>query len=213
MTNQSNLELLRKIAAIDWDVFDKLNNEANTTDSVEEVKNNEVSKVQQDQPVDTGDSDRNDDTATPTDFLFGDNVEKQQAPTVEQEQQNLGILPKEEPKEPEVDNSASTLQDLLNQGYDLVKWHLGPEVSYDYKGQRVTYPCGDCLAQKGLMDAASKQIGYIDGYIPLDRFLETDFSTGSPIFDSTHPGCRCFLEVTKLDNPDDVRYVTKDGIK
>lgn len=223
MTNQSNLELIKKIAAIDWD-DDSLNELSVSFDSkpkkqdesLKEVKAPESTQPDQELPEDIGEFDRNvDENEGDTSFDFSTEEDIEQVPT---SQQDEGVVPGQEglikePKAPEKDNSASTLQDLLNQGYNLVRWVLGPEVSYNYKGELVTYPCGHCLAQKGLMDAASKKLGYGAGYIPLARFLDTDFSTGSPIFDSTHPDCRCSLEVTKLEDPSDVKYVTKDGLK
>jgi len=84
------------------------------------------------------------------------------------------------------DVSLPILQDLLNQGYDNTRWRTNAGATD-----------GACIAKNG------------------DEMPLADFISGlmheAPIFEKTHVGCHCGVEVTGPDLP--MVFVTAFGIE
>lgn len=142
-------------------------------------------------------------------------TEDQEVPTEKQTQQlvepGVGTT---EPTKGQPDVSDETLHQLLDEGYDLVSWVLSPERhTEDSRGREYDSPCGKCaLTQMRFERMSTWDQRLPKGYIWLKEFLEAPLTHGR-IDDLTHPDCTCELHVTKYNNPNDVRVVTRNGLQ
>lgn len=131
------------------------------------------------------------------------------------------------------DRSFSVLFNLMQEGYDLVTWAVD---QVDGK------TCPKCLAIADMFMSAEEKPGKPAGFFTLPEFLgykaepildekgvpmkdesgavqynyvqtTSPYEHNAPIYDWSHPRCRCTLLVCKSNNPNDCKMISADGEK
>lgn len=224
-TNQSNLDLIKKIARINF-------GDANVDLSFLDERFEKTEKPEQKQEdTKTDESLNNIKEVQEPDTIFDEVIKeyknsketKRTQPELTQQEVSESTEPIEQTPtqvseagtdtKGQPDVSEDALQQLLAAGYDIVKWVMSPERhTVDSRGREYDSPCGKCaLTQMRFERMSSYDDRLPNGYIWLADFLATPITHGR-IDDLTHPDCTCQLHVTKLADPNDVRVVTRNGL-
>ena len=131
------------------------------------------------------------------------------------------------------DNSFDVLFNLMQQGYDIVTWVID---QVDGK------TCPKCIEISELFMSSEEKPGKPAGFFTLPEFLGykqepildekgdpikdengmikynyiqvgSPYEHNAPIYDWSHPRCRCTLFVGKSNNPNDYKIISADGEK